>query len=187
MTEKLRQDILDFELQKITKEELLSKLPFSLENKSKELRQIINEVLNSKVGSDVEYALTLLWLLEENYEFTDLLHVLILEPWHSRYEDIIHSLQVRKDPTSIPIIKIAIQNKYEYLESYGTGTGQFVSQCGYALKSIGTIEAIETIKDLAENSSDPVIKTEMKYRLDKIIAQDNSIKAEKVKRWWDFQ
>jgi len=186
MTEELKQDILDFELQKITEEELLSRLPFSLEHKSRELRKIINEIINSKSGSEVEYGLTLMWLLEENNEFTDLLHVLILEPWHSRYEDIIHSLQGRKDPTSVPIIKIAIQNKYEYLESYGTGTGQFICQCGHALKSIGTKEAIETIKDLAENSNDPVIKTEMRYRLDKIISQNNSTKAEKVKRWWDF-
>lgn len=186
MTEKIKQDILDFELQKITKEELLSRLPFSLQDKSKGLRQIINDIINSKTGSEVEYGLTLLWLLEENYEFTDLLHVLILEPWHSRYEDIIHSLQERKDPTSIPIIRAAIHNKYEYLESYGTGTGQFISQCGHALKSIGTKEAIEAIKDLAENSINQVVKAEMKYRLDKIISLDNSTKAEKIKRWWEI-
>jgi hypothetical protein len=186
MTDKLKQDILDFELQKITKDELLSRLPFSIENKSEELRRIINDIINSRIGSNVEYGLTLLWLLEENNEYTDLLHSLIIEPWHSRYEDIIHSLQYRKDPTSVPIIKIAIQQKYDYLESYGTGTGQFISQCGHALKSIGTKEAIETIKDLAENSDDPIIKVEMMYRLNKIISQDNVTKTEKIKRWWDF-
>jgi HEAT repeat protein len=186
MTDKLKQDILDFELQKITKDELLSRLPFSIENKSEELRRIINDVINSRIGSNVEYGLTLLWLLEDKNEYTDLLHSLIIEPWHSRYEDIIHSLQHRKDPTSVPIIKIAIQQKYDYLESYGTGTGQFISQCGHALKSIGTKEAIETIKDLADNSDDPIIKTEMKYRLNKIFSQDNVNKTEKVKRWWDF-
>ena len=122
MTENLRQAISDFDFQKITKEELLSRLPFSIEDKSRALRQMIHEIILSKNGSDVEYGLTLLWLLEENNEFTDLLHVLILEPWHSRYEDIIHSLQGRKDPTSVPIIKIAIQNKYEYFRNliYGS-------------------------------------------------------------------
>lgn len=186
MTEKLKQDCLEFYLQKITKQELFSRVPFSLENKSEELRLIIKDIINSKIGSNVEYGLTLLWLIEEKHEFTDLLHSLILEPWHSQYEDIIHSLQERRDPTSVPIIKIAIQNKYDYLESYGTGTGQFISQCGYALTSIGTKEAIETIKDFAQNSNDPVIKAEMKYQLGRIFPSDSSTKTEKRKRWWDF-
>lgn len=190
MTEALKQAILDFEMQRITKQELLSKLPFSIENKSVELRALMNEIIKSKKGPDVEYGLTLLWLLEENNEFTDILHTLILEPWHSRYEDIIHALQVRKNPSSVPVIKIAIQQKFEHLEASGTGTGQFISQCGHALKSIGTEEAIETIKELSEKSEDPVIRTEMKYRLNKIRSQPKPTQPEpepeKVKRWWNF-
>jgi len=188
MTEELKQNILDFELRKISKEELLLKLPFSQENNSIELRNIITNIIDSKIGKDVEFGLTLLWLLEENNEFTDLLHKLILEPWHSRYEDIIHDLQERKDSSSVPVIKIAVQQKYEYLESYGTGTRQFISQCGHALKSIGTKEAIEVIKDLAENSDDELIKTVMKYRLEKTIGSEENTKqiTAKKKRWWNI-
>lgn len=169
MTEALKQAILDFELRKITKDELVSRLPFSHENKSIEMRRIMEEIMDSQRGEDVEPGLTLLWLLEEQAEFTDLLHRLILEPWHTRYEEIIHELQARKDPASIPVIRNAIQQKYDYLESYGTGTPQFISQCGHALVSIGTPEAIETIRDLAENSEDPLIKTAMRYRMDQIM------------------
>ncbi|MNJ91820.1 hypothetical protein D3C87_94750 [compost metagenome] len=168
MNTPLKQAILHFELRKITKEELLAGLPFSIENKSVELRRIIDDVIRTKDVEGIEFALTLLGLLEENDEFTDLLHQLILEPWHTRYEDIIHDLQARKDPASIPVIKIAIQQKYDYLESYGTGTGQFISQCGHALWSIGTPEAIEVIEELAENSADPLIRDAMSYRMDKI-------------------
>ncbi len=168
MTEKLKQDILDFELQKITKEELISRLPFSIEKKSFEIRKIIEDIITNRKSDEVEYGLTLLWLLEDKNEFIDLIHILILEPWHTRYEDIIHDLQQRKEPSSVDVIKIAIQQKYDYLESYGTGTGQFISQCGHALRSIGTIEAIQTIKDLAENSTDEDVRIAMKYRLDKI-------------------
>ena len=130
----------------------------------------MDEVIAFKKGEDVAQALTLLWLLEENHEFTDLLHQLILESWHTRYEEIIHSLQERKDPSSVPVIREAIQKKYEYLESYGTGTAQFISQCGHALKSIGTPEALEVIKDLAEHSNDPLVKAAMRYRWEKINA-----------------
>ena len=169
MTEELKQAILDFELRKITKDELVSRLPFSREHKSIEMRRIMDQIIRSKTAADVESGLTLLGLVEEHEEFTDLLHRLILEPWHTRYEDIIHDLQARKDPASIPVIRVAIQQKYDYLESYGTGTPQFISQCGHALASIGTAEAIETIRDLAENSEDPLIRTAMRYRLDKIM------------------
>ncbi len=170
MTEQLRKDLSDFELQRISGGELRSRLPFPMENKSKELRKIMDEVIAFKKGEDVAQALTLLWLLEENHEFTDLLHQLILESWHTRYEEIIHSLQERKDPSSVPVIREAIQKKYEYLESYGTGTAQFISQCGHALKSIGTPEALEVIKDLAEHSNDPLVKAAMRYRWEKINA-----------------
>jgi hypothetical protein len=183
MTEQLRQDILDFELKKITKEELLSRLPFSIENKSIELRRNINEIINSKAVNDVEFGLTLLWLLEEDNEFTDLLHLLTLEPWHNRYEDIIHSLQRRKDPTSVPVIKTAIQQKYEYLESYGTGTGQFISQCGYALFSIGTNDAVRVISDLS-NSDNELIKREMKYQLKRLERHPDTENTDKTPRWW---
>lgn len=169
MTEALKQAIWEFEFQNITKDELVSRLPFSMEHASVEMRHIMEEIIQSQRGEDVEPGLTLLWLLEEKEEFTDLLHRLILEPWHTRYEEIIHELQARKDPASVPVIRRAMQQKYEYLESYGTGTEQFISQCGHALRSIGTEEAMETIRDLAENSPDPLIRTLMKYRLDKII------------------
>lgn len=170
MTEQLRKDLSDFELQRISGGELRSRLPFPMENKSKELRKIMDEVIAFKKGEDVAQALTLLWLLEVDHEFTDLLHQLILESWHTRYEEIIHSLQERKDPSSVPVIREAIQKKYEYLESYGTGTAQFISQCGHALKSIGTPEALEVIKDLAEHSNDPLVKAAMRYRWEKINA-----------------
>lgn len=50
MTEKLKQDIVDFELQKITKEDLLTKLPFPLRDKSMQLRRIISKIIDDKIG-----------------------------------------------------------------------------------------------------------------------------------------
>ena len=64
-------------------------------------------------------------------------------------------------------MKEAIQKKFKFLESYETGTRQFINQCGHALKSIGTDEAINVIKELAK-SEDPIIKDEMLYRISQI-------------------
>lgn len=183
MTEKLKQDIIDFEIQKITKEELLTKLPFPLRDKSTELRRIISKIIDDKIGSNVQFGLTLMWLLEENNEFTDLLHILLLEPWHNRYEDLIHALQARMDPSSVPIIEMAIQNKYEYLESYGTGTGQFISQCGYALYAIGSEEAKKTIRHLS-HSEDEQIRREMIYQLKRLENNPDTENTTKTPRWW---
>lgn len=63
----------------------------------------------------------------------DIIHKLLLEPWHREYEELAHDLQRRKRPESVPFLKQAIQNKYEYLESYETGTRQLINQCGHAL------------------------------------------------------
>ena len=183
MTEELKQNIIDFQLGKLSREALLSILPNDNEAKSKELRKIIDNVIISKISNDVELGLTLLWLVEENNEFTDLIHRLILEPWHTRYEDLIHDLQCRKDNSSVPIIKKAIQQKFAFLESYETGTGQFISQCGYALYSIGTDDAIRAITVLS-NSDNVMIKREMNYQLKRHEKYPDTENTDKTPRWW---
>lgn len=76
-------------------------------------------------------------------------------------------LQERKDPGSVPFIRTTMQQKYPYLEAYGTGTRQLINQCGWALYSIGTAEAIKAIRELS-TSDDPVLRDEMCYRLSRI-------------------
>ncbi|MGC4102856.1 hypothetical protein [Ferruginibacter sp.] len=132
------------------------------------VRNTFAELLESKDSKEVYYALDLLWIFEEKKdEYIDLLHTLLLEPWHSQYENLAHNLQYRKNPLSIPYLKAAMQKKYDSLESYGTGTRQFINQCGHALWSINTKEAIDTIRELS-TAADPVLKDEMLYRLSRI-------------------
>ncbi len=183
MTEELRQNIIDFQLGKLPRETLLSKLPKDNEAKSKEIRKIFENIIDSNNSDDVELGLSLLWLVEENNEFTDLIHRLIIEPWHTRYEDLIHDLQSRKENSSVPIIKKAIQQKFDFLESYETGTGQFISQCGYALFSIGTNDAIRTITELS-NSDNVMIKREMSYQLKRLEKHPDTEDTDKTPRWW---
>jgi len=65
-----------------------------------------------------------------------------------------------------------MQQKFAFLEAYETGTRQFINQCGHALWSIGTEEAIQVIRDLSE-SRDAVLKDEMCYRLSRIEGRDD--------------
>ncbi|MEH0154083.1 hypothetical protein V6R21_08025 [Limibacter armeniacum] len=183
MTEELRQNIIDFQLGKLSKEELTLRLPFNMEKKHENLEILIDGVIESKDSEGVEFGLTLIWLLEENKEFTDLIHKIILQPWHSRYEDLIHDIQRRKENTSVPIIKEVIQQKFDFLESYETGTGQFISQCGYALFSIGTDDAINTITELS-NSDNEMIKREMNYQLKRLAKNPDTEDSDKTPRWW---
>lgn len=186
MMEKLRQDFAEYSKRsKLDKNELLNLLPFPIESKYEVGRKIIKDIIASKNSDDMEFCLLLHWVVDEDDDCIDLLHEILLEPWHTKYDEIIHNLQWRQHPSSVPTIKIAMQQKFPFLESYCTGMGQFINQCGHALQSIGTEEAIKTIKDLAENSENPIIKIEMIYRLSKIFPENYS-EDEEFPRWYDF-
>jgi len=156
-----------FVKREISKEEFVEGLPSNLKNNSNEFRNFLLEIIKSKNPEDLQNALTIMWLLRKEKEQNDILNELIIQNWHTRHEDIIHELQKQKNPKSIPYIKEAMQSKYDYLVSFGTGIRQFISQCGHALSSIGTKEAIKVIEDLSK-SNDPIMRDEMLYRLSKI-------------------
>jgi hypothetical protein len=167
MQEDLKELILQYQRQKISNEEFISKLSFDRTHKDSFIRNIFKDIIQSKNAESVDYGLTLLWILEKDDEFIDIVHQLILESWHGQYENIAHELQRRSNKLSIPFLKLAMQKKYDFLESYGSGTRQFINQCGHALRSIGTEDALDVIKELSK-SNDPVLRDEMLYRISKI-------------------
>ncbi len=172
MQEELKELILQYQRGEITNEVFISQLLLDKSQKTSFVRNLFKSIIVSKDGANVDYGLTVLGVLEENNEFIDIVHQLILEPWHGQYENIAHDLQSRMSELSIPFLKIAMQRKYDYLESYGTGTRQFINQCGHALWQIGTEEALNVIKDLSK-SNDPVVQDEMLYRISKIQGNNN--------------
>lgn len=151
----------------ISEEEFLTALPARLNNDPKTINALFQTLLKQQLPIDVEYFLLILPAVEKENEYTTLLNQLMLEPWHGCHEQIVHMLQERKDPESVPFIRTAMQQKHPYLEAYGTGTRQLINQCGWALYSIGTAEAIKTIREFSA-SDDPVLKDEMCYRLSKV-------------------
>ncbi|EPL03847.1 hypothetical protein [Pseudomonas sp. CF161] len=86
---------------------------------------------------------------------------------HQDHEDIIWSLQQAADPYSVPFLRQAVLLKplLEYLEY--DDYGAYYKKCFWALRAIGTREAVAVIKAFAE-SEDEVIKEQALYRLHKI-------------------
>lgn len=167
MTESIKSAIKKYWKRELSKEAFLTIIQTEIGYGIADFRNYFAKIIQSRNANDLEYGLVILFAIEKDNNLTDLLNKLLLEPWHREYEELAHSLQGRKSPESIPFLKKAMQNKYEYLESYETGTRQFVNQCGHVLKSIGTDAAINVIKELSE-SDDPILKDEMLYRLSRI-------------------
>jgi len=160
MKAEIIQALHDYWLEKLTREQLMTILEKEIGTDKAALDKLFETIIATEDAPGVDYGLSIIHELDLSSAMLDTLHRLILAPWHYRYEDLIHTLQKLKHPASVPIIKAAMQKRYDYLESYGTGTQQFISQCGYALVSIGTDEALAVIKELAQ-SNDPILQAEM--------------------------
>lgn len=93
---------------------------------------------------------------------------LLLRTDHGEHENYIRSLQLSKDPYAIPFLEKAIllkpQLKYLDYDDYGS----YYKKCFWALKDIGTPEAIAVIEKFAK-SDDTFIKEQADYRLAKIL------------------
>lgn len=134
---------------------------------SENLRKLCERAILEKNSELVDCLVEMSSAFSYHNYILDCWNDLLIEDWHTKQEDIIHIIQGIADPCSLPFIEKAIQMKFPFLESYGTGTRQFMSQCGHALWTINTPEAIEIVRELS-HSSDPILKDEMLYRLSRI-------------------
>lgn len=96
-----------------------------------------------------------------------LLCELLLLDFHTRHEDIIGLLQKAADARSIPAVRQAVllKPRLEYLnhDDYGS----YYKKCFWALKAIGTPEAVAVIREFAK-SEVPAAREQAIYRLSKI-------------------
>jgi hypothetical protein len=160
--------ILDYYLNRISREEVFERLPFDTYQVFNEIRQQLTVALESKDGDLIETTLLVAGLFDiPEDHYIDMLWLLVAEDWHRKHEDIIGTLQDHADPRSIPCIKQAIDLKprLEYLayDDYGS----YYKKCLWALQDIGTPEAIAVIQDCTE-SQDSALREEAFYRLSKI-------------------
>ena len=96
----------------------------------------------------------------------------LLQEGHEEHEDIVRFLQLTPDPYSIPFLRKAVllkpQLSYLAYDDYGS----YYKKCFWALKAIGTPEAIAVIKEFA-GSDDQVLREQALYRLSKIGKNDS--------------
>ena len=92
---------------------------------------------------------------------------MLLRTDHYDHEEIIRFLQDAADPHAIPFLKQAVFLKPQLAYLDYDDYGAYYKKIFWALRAIGTKEAIETIQDFI-SSEDSVIQKEAAYRFAKI-------------------
>lgn len=145
-----------------------SVLPFAIDDVQSVVREQLEAAIDNKHARVVEAALLLAPAFEVPREtFFDLSCRLLTEDWHISHEDIIRQLQDAEDPRAIPFLKqvIELKPRMDYLDY--DDYGAFYKKCLWALKAIGTEEAIAVIRDCASSNIE-ALRDEARYRLTKI-------------------
>ena len=167
MNKKVENIVMKYWSNEITKEDLVSEFNSILDSQNTNQKDFFESIVKNHNADLIECLITIGYVLEDEKPFIDFVHNIITEPWHRSYEEMAHFLQSKKKPESVDFLKNAMQKKYAYLELYGTGTRQFINQCGDALWSIGTDKAITVIRELSK-SNDLIMRDEMLYRISRI-------------------
>jgi hypothetical protein len=91
----------------------------------------------------------------------------LLDEQHEEHEDIIRFLQDHPDPQNVPFLRqaIALKPRLAYLEY--DDYGSYYKKCLWALKAIGTPEAIAVIQECTA-SDNAALKEQALYRLSKM-------------------
>lgn len=132
------------------------------------VRAELSEAVARRESDMVEAALThTLALRCPLSAYFDLACGLLIEDWHISHEWLIGEFQDAEDPRAIPFLQQAIDLKprLQYLDY--DDYGSYYKKCLWALKAIGTPEAISVIRDCA-NSEIRELQEEARYRLSKI-------------------
>lgn len=143
---------------KMSGEELYKKIGASSEQFESELKHSFQETVCNRDGEMLEYLIYSLFLCETEInlsDFNDVLNKLIISTWHEQHENIAMLLQKNRNELSINYLYEAINLKLAYLDwddNYAFGV-----KCIWALGGIGTKEAKEKLKILAE-SKNKIIK-----------------------------
>jgi len=92
---------------------------------------------------------------------------LLLKTDHHDHEDLIRSIQLSEDAYAVPYLEKAVLLKPSLTYLDYDDYGAYYKKCFWALKAIGTTEAIQVIESFSK-STDSVINEQALYRLNKI-------------------
>jgi HEAT repeat protein len=167
MTEPQREACLQFALKRISQGELFVALGRDLSTTPNDTIQLLRQARDARSAYDVDSSLDLLFRFQPTVDYVPLLCELLVDDFHSRHEDIIGALQDAADTYSIPFLRQAILLKPQLAYLSYDNYGSYYKKCFWALKAIGSPEAIAVIREFT-NSEDSVAREQAIYRLSKI-------------------
>ena len=172
MTKKQIQILDEYYSGKMPREKFL--LEFGVEIEDTEfIRKELIQSIETKNEERIERAISLIWFSSDYGKFIDELNILLLEPNHKSHQVVTKTIQDLGHPKSIPFIRKALETNFDYLEYTCSESDAIAKWFSWALYSIGTEEAINTIRDYTE-SQDEGIRNEMIYRLNKVKIKTNT-------------
>ncbi len=153
-------------LQKISYDFFLEKYPSQVTD-----QYLLNELKSICLNQDAE-GLGYILLLAAHHGYTDelgkALSETLIEGWHREHEDIARVMQFRTPvPDAIVYLSKAIEIKFDYLfeqDDYYP----FVRKCLNAIRSIGTKNAQNALKEIVVRTRDQEIKRLAEYQLAKM-------------------
>lgn len=164
---RINQLLAAYQLGKITEEELYARLPPDIPITKEYVWTEISAALDQPDQDTLDRALRLLWIYDDHKQLLDLLHRLLLAPHHYQHQYITHLLQTIRSPTSVSVIRAALETNFNYLTYTGSKRRVIAQWFSWALHDIGTSEAIQTMQEFAETGKKGIRK-EMRYRLSTI-------------------
>jgi hypothetical protein len=171
MTEEQKQAVLDVCTGKMDKAGFLAVYGLSEGDIPHEVSSLLARAMEEKNAELVEYALMIGSCFSFPDGIFDVVHQLLLEPWHTRHEDMVSMLQYHRNPSSVRVLRevISLKPHLEYLDY--DDYGAFYKKCLWALQAIGTEDALAVIKDCAE-SEDAALREQAAYRLKRIHSEN---------------
>ncbi len=118
----------------------------------------------SRDANEIESVLAEMYRSGPKHEFVSQLNQLLVLDCHQRHEDIVHTLQQLKDPSSVEVVYKTALKAFDYL-SYDERFG-LARKCTWALADIGTPDAKEKLQQLSK-SDNPFIAEYALKRLER--------------------
>jgi hypothetical protein len=150
----------------ITTDAFKAQFPIDVQNNASYAVDKINKALKSDKNKALNSLIHLIYLCDNKAPFIDILNALLLNPHHKSHQFVTKNLQQLKHPSSVTFIEQALATNFDYLNYTGSEPEVIAKWFSWALFSIGTEEAVNTLKQYAQ-SDNAGIKKEMLYRLNK--------------------
>lgn len=128
---------------------------------------LLDEAIASRNSDDVSAALLVGAVFGRNRDWLNPLRSLLSQEWHHSHEEIVRELQDQPENESVPYLKNAIALKPNLHHLDYDDYGAFYKKCLWALRAIGTPEAIAAIEECAK-SDNKILQKEARYRLKRI-------------------